>query len=240
MSAGSDARTQVQTIEIAAANVRLVGDLTIPVAAKGLVVFAHGSGSSRTSPRNRAVARVLHETGLGTLLLDLLTPDEDVREQQGGTLRFDVAQLATRLGAAVDWLSRASATRDLPLGLFGASTGAAAAIVAAAARPALVHAVVSRGGRPDLTGGALETLAVPALLIVGGNDEAVIELNQRAMDRLHGTKRLVVIPSATHLFEERGALAEVARLAADWFLSHLTGALRKTQGLERARTDLEC
>lgn len=229
-----------QPIEIVAADVRLAGDLTVPAAAKGIVLFAHGSGSSRTSPRNRAVARTLHHSGLATLLLDLLTRDEDALEQKSGMLRFDIAQLAKRLGAAVDWLSHKSATRDLPLGLFGASTGAAAAIVVAASRPADVQALVSRGGRPDLAGSALESVRTPALLIVGGNDAPVVELNQRAIERLRGTKRLVVVPGATHLFDEPGALEEVARLANDWFLSYLAAPRAETRGLERSRTDPEC
>jgi putative phosphoribosyl transferase len=195
----------------------IVGDLTLPRGARGLVVFAHGSGSGRRSPRNRAVARRLHEAGLGTLLLDLLTEREE-REQD---LRFEIPLLAARVGAALAWARGDPDTRGLALGLFGASTGAAAALVAAAERPADVAAVVSRGGRPDLAGSALRRAWAPTLLIVGGADEGVIGLNEEAHEQLPGERRLEIVPGATHLFEEPGALERVADLAAGWFAEHL-------------------
>lgn len=199
----------------------LVGDLVVPRGATGIVLFAHGSGSSRRSTRNRSVARSLEEAGLATLLLDLLTREEERREEAGAMLRFDVVLLAKRLGAAVDWLGAESATRDLPIGLFGASTGAAAALITAAQRPDRVSAVVSRGGRPDLAQGALEHVQSPTRLIVGGADEEVLDLNRQALARMSCTKDLVVVRGATHLFEEPGALQEVARLARGWFEHHL-------------------
>lgn len=200
----------------------LEGDLAIPAAATGVVLFAHGSGSSRHSPRNRAVAAALRETGLATLLIDLLTRAEEIAEARTGYLRFDIQLLARRLVRATDWLTREPETRDLPIGYFGASTGAAAALVAAAERPDVVRAIVSRGGRPDLAGAALERVRAPTLLIVGGEDHPVIELNREAYARLRTVKELTIIPGATHLFEEPGALEEVARLAAAWFTRYLT------------------
>jgi dienelactone hydrolase len=186
-----------------------------------VVLFAHGSGSSRHSPRNRFVARALRQAGLGTLLLDLLTPLEEAEDAHTAHLRFDIALLARRLLAATDWLEKHV---DLPIGYFGASTGGGAALVAAAERPE-VAAVVSRGGRPDLAGPALPHVHAPTLLIVGGRDYQVIELNQWALQRLGGReKQLVIVPGATHLFEEPGALDEVARLAAEWFVQHLAPA----------------
>ncbi len=226
-------------VRIQAAGVDLDGDLFVPVSATGIVLFAHGSGSSRSSPRNRDVARTLQSAGFATLLLDLLTVAEDEREQAGGRLRFDVAKLATRLSGAVEWLAREPSTRDLPLGIFGASTGAASALIAAADQPARVRAVVSRGGRPDLAGGALAAVHAPTLLIVGGADHDVIGLNREALAELQCTKRLVLVPGATHLFEERGALKEVAALANGWFQRYLPAAAVNSQGLERARTDPE-
>lgn len=200
----------------------LDGDLSVPRGARGLVLFAHGSGSGRHSPRNRAVARALRSKGLATLLFDLLTAREERQEAYTAHLRFDIGLLAERVLVAIDWLPLDARTRDLALGLFGASTGAAAAIVAAAARPAVVAAVVSRGGRPDLAGAALTLARAPSLFIVGGEDRVVIDLNERALDRLGAAeKELRIIPGATHLFEETGALEEVARLSADWFLRHL-------------------
>jgi dienelactone hydrolase len=201
--------------------VTLEGDLTVPEGAQGVVLFAHGSGSSRHSPRNGRVARLLNEARLATLLVDLLTPDEEVAERRTGHLRFDIGLLAERLVEAADWLGRQPETQDLALGCFGASTGAAAALVAAATRPHTVTAVVSRGGRPDLAGQALPLVRAPTLLVVGGDDRTVLELNRQAGERLRCEKRLVVIPGATHLFEEPGALEEVARLARDWFERHL-------------------
>ena len=196
--------------------VSLEAELVVPAAAGGLVVFAHGSGSSRHSPRNRHVAAVLRRRALATLLMDLLTPEEDAAP----AARFDIELLAERLVAATDWIGTRTGIRALPVGYFGASTGAAAALIAAAARPARVTAIVSRGGRPDLAGDALPLVQAPTLLVVGGRDEVVLELNQAAFRRLRCPKELVVVPGATHLFEEAGALDEVARLAADWFERH--------------------
>jgi len=202
--------------------VTLEGSLTVPAHARGLVLFAHGSGSGRRSPRNLEVARRLHDAGLATLLFDLLTGDEAAVDEVDARHRFDVARLASRLLGATTWARRHRATHALPFGYFGASTGAAAALVAAAARPDDVGAVVSRGGRPDLAGdAALGAVRAPTLLIVGGADEEVLELNRRALARMHAPARLEVVRGATHLFEEHGALDEVARLAASWFLRHL-------------------
>ncbi len=209
-------------VRVRAGGAALEGILAIPQNAAGTVVFAHGSGSGRHSPRNRFVARVLREAGLGTLLLDLLTADEDAVDAQTAELRFDIGLLADRVVGATDWLAGVEATATLPVGYFGASTGAGAALVAAARRPSRVGAVVGRGGRPDLAGNYLPRVAAPTLLIVGGADEPVIGLNRQALDRLGSKEKgLHVIPGATHLFEEPGALEEVARLAADWFARHL-------------------
>jgi putative phosphoribosyl transferase len=196
--------------------------IDIPKAAQGIVVFAHGSGSSRFSSRNQFVARELSEAGLATLLLDLLTPQEDAYDRRTAELRFDINLLAGRVEAAVDWCRQNAATRDLHVGLFGASTGAAAAIVAAAHRPDSVGAIVSRGGRPDLAGLALREVSAPTLLIVGGNDEQVLELNRVAAAQLTATNETIVIAGAGHLFEERGALERVAELARDWFVRYLS------------------
>lgn len=187
-----------------------------PADPRGVVLFAHGSGSSRHSPRNRMVAERLHGSGYVTVLLDLLTPAEDATDERTGELRFDIEMLAARLIQVIDWL----VPRGLPLGLFGASTGAAAALVAASERPKHVGAVVSRGGRPDLAGPALKRVSVPTLLIVGGDDVPVIELNEQALARLRCEKRIEIVPGATHLFEEPGTLDTVAALARDWFLRH--------------------
>jgi len=208
-------------VRVPAGGVTLEGNLAVAPDARGIVSFAHGSGSSRHSPRNRAVARALREGGLATLLLDLLTPDEEMVDDATGELRFNIGLLAERLVAATDWLREVEETRRLSVGYFGASTGGGAALVAAAQRPNVVHAVVSRGGRPDLAGAALSRVRAATLLIVGGNDSLVLELNRLAFARLRCEKKLVVIPGATHLFEEPGALEEVARLARDWFLEHL-------------------
>jgi putative phosphoribosyl transferase len=208
-------------VEIPAGEVRLGGDLAVPDGAMGVVAFAHGSGSSRFSPRNRLVAEALRERSLATLLMDLLTPDEEAEDLRTARLRFDVSLLAERLVAAMDWLRGREDTAGLPIGAFGASTGAAAALMAAARRPEAVRAIVSRGGRPDLAGDELASVQAPTLLIVGGADELVIELNREAMKRIPGDVRLEIVPGATHLFEEPGALEEVARLAGDWFLRHL-------------------
>jgi dienelactone hydrolase len=204
-------------VRVPSGDVTLEGDLVIAQGAQAVVLFAHGSGSSRFSPRNRHVAGLLHEAGLATLLMDLLTTEEEAADRATGHLRFDIGLLAERLVAATDWLNRQPETRDLGVGCFGASTGAAAALVAAAARPQAVGAVVSRGGRPDLAGPALPLVRSPTLLLVGGNDEPVIELNGRAYERMHCEKELVIVPGATHLFEEHGALDVVARYARDWF-----------------------
>jgi dienelactone hydrolase len=185
------------------------------------VLFAHGSGSGRHSPRNRYVARALQRAGLATLLIDLLTPEEEEADLRSGHLRFDVGLLAGRLAAATDWLAENPDTGDLRIGYFGASTGAGAALVAAAERPQEVGAVVSRGGRPDLAGDALPRVRAPTLLIVGGNDAPVIGMNEEAFARLRADKELEIVAGATHLFEEPGALEEVARLAAAWFARHL-------------------
>ncbi len=201
----------------------LAADAVVPPRPRGLVLFAHGSGSGRRSPRNRHVARALEAHGLGTVLLDLLTPDEETLDAETGHLRFDIDLLARRLLGAADWLADEPDTGGLPLGLFGASTGAAAALIAAAARPRRVGAVVSRGGRPDLAAHALTRVHAPTLLIVGGEDHPVLELNREALTRLPGPKRLAVVPGAGHLFEEPGALDEVATLAAGWFVEHLAG-----------------
>jgi putative phosphoribosyl transferase len=212
---------RAQAVRIPAATVMLDGDLTVPAGSGGIVVFAHGSGSSRHSPRNRYVAETLGAAGLSTLLMDLLTSEEEAIDVRTRHLRFDIALLADRLVAATDWLASGAGTRDRALGYFGASTGAGAALVAAAQRPALARAVVSRGGRPDLAGAALASVIAPTLLIVGGNDDVVIDLNRDAMAQLHGEVRLEIVPGASHLFEEPGTLAVVARLATDWFTRHL-------------------
>jgi len=208
-------------VTIALDSVRLEGDLSVPSAAKGAVLFAHGSGSSRHSPRNRYVADVLNEGGLATLLIDLLTMDEQQVDLQTAHLRFDIPFLARRLEAIAEWLSIHPEVRDFPLGLFGASTGAGAALVVAAELPQRVRAVVSRGGRPDLAGGALARVKAPALLIVGGADPVVLDLNRKAMALLHCDKQLQIVPGASHLFEEPGALQKVSMLARDWFQEKL-------------------
>lgn len=210
-----------RVVRIAAGSVTLEGNLSLPVGAGGIVLFAHGSGSSRHSPRNRYVARLLNEAKLATLLVDLLTPEEEAIDMRTAHLRSDIRLLAQRLVTVTDWLTENRDTRHLRIGYFGASTGAAAALVAAAERPDVVGAVVSRGGRPDLAGPALVRVRAPTLLIVGGNDFPVIELNREALAQLRCEKRLVIVPGATHLFEEPGALDEVARLAREWFECYL-------------------
>lgn len=210
-----------QLVDIPADGVHLEGMLVLPPKARGLVLFAHGSGSSRHSPRNTQVARVLQTHGLGTLLPDLLTPAEDQQREN----RFDIALLARRLLAAAQWLQQHDHTRRLPLGLFGASTGAAAALTAAATLGAAVGAVVSRGGRPDLTEpAALARVRCPTLLLVGGHDEAVLDLNRQAARQMRAPVSLCVVPGASHLFEEPGTLDVVAQAAADWFVRHLPSA----------------
>src|SRR5882672_1356809 len=213
--------TTAWPVHINAAGVVVNGDLSIPANAQGLVIFVHGSGSSRHSRRNRAVGEVLLQARLATLLLDLLTQDEERVDDVTAEFRFDIPFLANRVTATIDWATTDPSIASLPLGLFGASTGAAAALVAAAERPSVVRAVVSRGGRPDLAGAALDRVTAPTLLIVGGRDEVVLELNRHALERLRGPKQLVVVPHATHLFEEPDALDQVARLATEWFVRHL-------------------
>lgn len=210
-------------VSIPARGATLRGNLNIPGGPRGLVAFAHGTGSSRYSPRNRFVASVLREARLATLLLDLLTEEEEAVDLRTAHLRFDIGLLADRLVAVTDWLSERPETGRLRLGLFGASTGAAAALIAAAQRPDAIAAVVSRGGRPDLAAPALPAVRAPTLLIVGGDDHPVIELNRRAYAQLRCVKQLVIIPGASHLFEEEGALEQVAALARDWFEEHLCG-----------------
>lgn len=195
--------------------------LTVPTRNSGVVLFAHGSGSGRHSPRNRHVAQALQREHLGTLLLDLLSAEEERHDAETRELRFDIPLLAGRLAAAVDWLTDRPAIGDNPIGLFGASTGAAAALVAAAERPAVVRAVVSRGGRADLAGNALTRVLAPTLLIVGERDEEVVEINRQAARRLHAKKQVEVVPGAGHLFEEPGALDQVTRLSAWWFHRHV-------------------
>jgi putative phosphoribosyl transferase len=211
-----------QSVRIPAAGVVLEADIVVPEPARGLVLFAHGSGSSRHSPRNRYVADQLQDAGLATVLADLLTAEEEQIDAVTGELRFDIGLLATRLAALTDWLTGQERTAGLGIGLFGASTGAAAALVAAAVRPTAVRTVVSRGGRPDLAGEYLQRVHQPVLLIVGGEDPVVIELNRKAMEKLGGERHLEIIPGATHLFEEPGTLEQAARLARDWFVDHLT------------------
>jgi putative phosphoribosyl transferase len=208
-------------LTITAAGVELQADVRVPPSARGAVLFAHGSGSGRHSPRNRYVAEQLNRAGLATVLADLLTEPEEQVDAVTRQHRFDIGLLAARLVGLADWATRYEPTAGLSLGLFGASTGAAAALVAAAARPQVVHALVSRGGRPDLAGPALPLVRAPTLLIVGGEDVAVIELNRRALAQLRTEADLAIVPGATHLFEEPGALDEVARLARQWFERHL-------------------
>ena len=208
-------------VHVPAGAVSLEGNLLIPGLATGVVLFAHGSGSSRFSSRNRYVAEVLREGGMGTLLLDLLTQEEELVDTRTAHLRFDIELLADRLVAAVQWLAREKATERLKVGLFGASTGAGAALVAAARLPDRISAIVSRGGRPDLAGAALPNVKAPTLLIVGGDDKPVIQMNQQAYERMTAPREIVIVPGATHLFEEPGALETVARLARDWFQRYL-------------------
>jgi putative phosphoribosyl transferase len=205
-------------------DVVLVGDLVVPEQSLGLVLFAHGSGSSRHSRRNQQVAATLRVGGLSTLLLDLLTEREELVDLRTAQLRFDIDLLAGRVATAARWANRHTETHGLPIGYFGASTGAAAALCAAARQPGTVHAIVSRGGRPDLAGTCLADVTAPTLLIVGGYDHTVVDLNRHAYDQLRVERRLEIVPGATHLFEEPGAIEEVARLSRDWFLGHLAPA----------------
>jgi pimeloyl-ACP methyl ester carboxylesterase len=206
-------------IRIDAAGTRLEGNLIVPAGAKGVVLFAHGSGSSRFSSRNRHVAEALRKRSLGTLLIDLLSHDEELVDTRTAHLRFDIELLADRLGGTAEWLGREHPS--LRIGLFGASTGGAAALVTAARIPNQIHAVVSRGGRPDLAGESLPIVKAPTLLIVGGDDTPVIGMNQEAYDKMICVRKMEIVPRATHLFEEPGALEEVARLAGDWFVKYL-------------------
>jgi putative phosphoribosyl transferase len=208
-------------VRLELADVVLNADLSLPANPRGLIVFAHGSGSSRHSSRNRAVAEALHQGQFGTLLLDLLTEDEERTDVVTAEFRFDIPLLGERVVAAIDWSAAYEATESLRLGLFGASTGAAAALIAAARRPNVIRAVVSRGGRPDLAGDLLRAVVAPTLLIVGGRDDVVIELNRQALEQLSAPKELQIIPGASHLFEEPGTLAQAAQLARDWFGSYL-------------------
>jgi dienelactone hydrolase len=211
-------------VHIAAGRATLDGNLTIADGATVLVLFAHGSGSSRHSPRNQFVARTLNNAGLATLLFDLLTPEEEAIDLRTREHRFNIGLLAERLVHATKWAKQQQQTRDLPIGYFGSSTGGGAALVAAAEIPQDVGAVVSRGGRPDLAGDALPKVQAPTLLIVGGNDDIVIELNEQARDRMRCEVKLEIVPGATHLFEEPGALEKVAELASDWFVNHIGAA----------------
>ena len=209
-------------VRIPLAEVSLDATLGMPRGAHAIVVFVHGSGSGRHSPRNRAVAAELQRHGMATLLLDLLTPKEEQVDLETARLRFDIEMLAGRVSSVIDWLAGQHELQHLRIGLFGASTGAAAALMAAADRPGRVGAVVSRGGRPDLAGPRLRQVSTPTLLIVGGADTGILPTNQDALRALTGPKALVIVPGASHLFEERGTLERVAREASDWFGRHLT------------------
>jgi putative phosphoribosyl transferase len=226
MSASSGTQ---QSLQIQLADVVLDADLGMPETPRGAVLFAHGSGSGRHSPRNRHVADELNRAGLATVLADLLTAQEEQVDRRTAALRFDIDLLAARLTAVTDWVAGSERTAGLGIGLFGASTGAAAALIAAASRPASVQAVVSRGGRPDLADPHLQEVHQPTLLIVGERDPVVIDLNRQAMQKLSGETSLVIVPGATHLFEEPGTLQQVARLARDWFLRHLRHPPPETQ-----------
>jgi dienelactone hydrolase len=218
----NEQRTEVQTrsVRIPIGSAHLQGELSLPTAASGLVLFAHGSGSSRHSPRNQFVARVIRESGTGTLLFDLLTPAEEIEDNITAALRFDIDLLAQRLVAATHWVKGQPELEPLGIGYFGSSTGGGASLVAAAELGNAIHAVVSRGGRPDLAASALARVQSPTLLIVGEHDEVVIRLNEEALAKLHCEKELRIVPRATHLFEEQGALEQVAQLASTWFRQH--------------------
>ena len=214
--------TEVRSVLVSTDSIKLHADLTIPKNAEGIVLFAHGSGSSRHSPRNKYVAQVLQKAGLATLLIDLLTEEEEKVDDYTAHLRFDIGLLAKRLAGTTNWVIKNPDTKNLSIGYFGASTGAAAALVASVDCPDVINAIVSRGGRPDLAGPILPRVKAPTLLIVGGNDGQVIEMNEEALSLLKIEKKIVIVPGATHLFEEPGTLEQVARLAADWFVTHLT------------------
>lgn len=213
--------TIARDVEIPSGERTLRGILSVPAGAAAVVLFAHGSGSGRLSTRNTLVARALNDAALATLLVDLLTEEEEHADARTGHLRFDIDLLSNRVLDATDWLKQVPETASLPIGYFGASTGAAAALQAAAKRPESIHAVVSRGGRPDLAMQWLDSVKAPTLLIVGGNDQPVIPLNESAYDALRSHRGMVIVPGASHLFEERGKIEEVARLAADWFKQHI-------------------
>lgn len=221
MSRMEGREVEERLIRVPIGPITLEGNLGVPKEPLGIVLFAHGSGSSRHSPRNRYVANVLRKSGLMTLLIDLLTTEEEVVDMQTMHLRFDIGLLAKRLVGATDWLRQNPDTQNFRICYFGASTGAAAALIGATERPDVISAIVSRGGRPDLAGPALPLVKAPTLLIVGGDDIPVIELNKDAMEQLRCEKKLAIVPGATHLFEESGKLEEVARLASDWFVQHL-------------------
>jgi dienelactone hydrolase len=222
MTRTTEGKAVVNTVEIPVGPVRLEATLKVPAGARGIVVFAHGSGSSRHSPRNLFVADALEQGGIATLLMDLLTPQEELSDAVDASFRFDIDLLAQRLIGATTWLANVTESQDLWVGYFGASTGAGAAVVAAAARPERIRAVVSRGGRPDLAGSALARLLAPTLLIVGGEDRRVLDLNREAFSEIRATKRFDVIPGATHLFSEPGTLEHVAYLARGWFQQYLS------------------
>jgi putative phosphoribosyl transferase len=209
-------------VKIPAGKATINGNLTVPPKAKGIVLFAHGSGSSRFSPRNTMVAREINKAGIATLLIDLLTEEEETKDEFTGKYRFDIDLLASRLIFATEWLTTNPNTAKLEVGYFGASTGAAAALIAAAKHPEQIKAVVSRGGRPDLAGDYLSRVKAPTLLIVGGDDTEVLQLNREALEQLRSDKKLTVVPGATHLFEESGKLEQVAKLAIEWFSKYLT------------------
>ncbi len=221
MERTTESNIQENLVSVTADSVQLGGNLALPANARGVVLFAHGSGSSRFSPRNRYVAGVLQQARLATLLIDLLTPKEETIDLRTRHLRFDIGLLSGRLVGATDWLMQTPTTQHLQIGYFGASTGSAAALLAATERPNAVKAIVSRGGRPDLAGSALSRVQAPTLLIVGGDDFPVIGMNQDALAQLRTEKQLEIVPRATHLFEEPGALEEVARLASQWLQRYL-------------------
>ena len=225
MAPERETKGKAAPVQVPIGEARLPGDLGLPAGAHGIVLFAHGSGSSRHSPRNQYVARALERRDLATLLIDLLTPEEERVDDDTAQYRFDVGMLASRLVTIVDWLGRRHETASLPIGLFGASTGGGAALMAAADRPREIAAVVSRGGRPDLAGVALAKVTTPTLLIVGGLDTPVIHMKRDAMNEMRGQVKLEIVPGATHLFEEPGTLERVAELAGNWFDRHLQPAL---------------
>jgi putative phosphoribosyl transferase len=229
MASHAPAHAVERSVEVQFGMITLKGDLVVPEDARGIVLFAHGSGSSRLSPRNRFVAERLHDAELATLLIDLLTIEEEIADDRTGQLRFNIGLLADRLVGATDWMNEQSEVAGLPLGYFGASTGGGAALVAATKRAGRIAAVVSRGGRPDLARGALREVRAATLLIVGGDDDVVIELNEAALRELAApVKELVIVPGASHLFEEPGKLEEVARLSAEWFRRHFAGVAGRT------------